>query len=210
MTNQSANAGRKPEPEGPPSSSTSLLRQIRARDAEAWQRLVALYSPLAYSWCRHFGVKAEDAGDVLQNVFCAVHTGIGAFRDDRPGDTFRGWLWTITRNKIRDYFRAQAKLPAATGGTDAQRRLMQIPESEPEPGDAASGSSTSTNPLLASLGPVRAEFEPRTWQAFWRSTVEGHPTADIATDLGMSVNAVRKAKCRVLRRLRDELQELID
>ena len=52
---------------------------------------------------------------------------------------------------------------------------------------------------------VRAEVEPSTWQAFWRMTVEGHSSAEVARDLGLSPNAVRQAKYRLLRRLRQEL-----
>lgn len=52
---------------------------------------------------------------------------------------------------------------------------------------------------------VRSEFEDRTWQAFWRVAVEGHATAEVAADLGITANAVRQAKSRVLRRLRQEL-----
>ena len=54
----------------------------------------------------------------------------------------------------------------------------------------------------------RAEFEERTWQAFWRVTVEGQDTAEVAAQLGISANGVRQAKSRVLRRLREELGEL--
>jgi RNA polymerase sigma-70 factor (ECF subfamily) len=57
---------------------------------------------------------------------------------------------------------------------------------------------------------VRGEFEPRTWQAFWRAFVDGHAPADIAADLGLTVNAVYLAKSRILRRLREEFAALID
>ena len=57
---------------------------------------------------------------------------------------------------------------------------------------------------------VRADFEERTWQAFWRCTIEGHPAAEVAADLGMRVDAVYQAKARVLRRLRQELGDLLD
>jgi RNA polymerase sigma-70 factor (ECF subfamily) len=58
------------------------------------------------------------------------------------------------------------------------------------------------------LGMIEAEFEPRSWQAFWRAVVEEQETSQIAADLGMSNAAVRQAKSRVLRRLRRELGDL--
>jgi RNA polymerase sigma-70 factor (ECF subfamily) len=167
-----------------------------------------LYAPFVYSWCRHFDVAREDTAEIVQEVFLAVHTRIGDFRHDRSGDTFRGWLWTITRNKIRDHRRKAVKVVEARGGTDARRRLMELPEDEPETLDSATEAVQSKRFLEARLEPVRAQFETRTWDAFWRATIEGHDTADIAADLGITVNAVRKAKCRVLRRLREEFKDL--
>jgi len=61
---------------------------------------------------------------------------------------------------------------------------------------------------LRALELIRAEFEDRTWQAFWRVTVDGQPTKDVAQELGVTPSAVRLAKSRVLRRLREELGDL--
>ena len=80
----------------PGSTAASLLEQARAHDPAAWRRLVALYGPLVYSWARRWGLPAEDAADVVQEVFRAVVAHLGQYRRDRPGDTFRGWLWTIS------------------------------------------------------------------------------------------------------------------
>ena len=204
-----ANTQREPHSAGSESTSTSLLERVRASDPDAWRRLAHLYAPFVYSWCRHFNVRLEDTPDIVQEVFVAVHRRIVDFRHDRPGDTFRGWLWMITRNKIRDLQRASAKNFEGKGGTDAQRQLLELPEGEPSVDETTSGIDKSKNLLLARLEPVRAEFEQRTWDAFWRAAIEGEVTTDIAADLGVTVNAVRKAKCRVLRRLRDELKDLI-
>ena len=47
----------------------------------------------------------QDLSDVVQEVFKAVSLNINRFRRDRPGDTFRGCLRTISRNKVNDCFR---------------------------------------------------------------------------------------------------------
>jgi RNA polymerase sigma-70 factor (ECF subfamily) len=109
-------------------TSTSLLGRAKAGEGEAWGRLVELYSPLLYEWCRRSGLQADDAADVAQDVFAEVSKKIKSFHRDRPGDSFRGWLWTIARNKIHDHFRKLKGLPKAQGGTDAQARLAAIPE----------------------------------------------------------------------------------
>ena len=57
---------------------------------------------------------------------------------------------------------------------------------------------------------IRLEFEPATWQAFWRVQVDDQPVAAVAAALGLSTNAVYKSRARVLRRLRHEFGELIE
>jgi RNA polymerase sigma-70 factor (ECF subfamily) len=57
---------------------------------------------------------------------------------------------------------------------------------------------------------VRAEFESHTWEAFRRVAIERQSSARVAVDLGMSIAAVYQAKSRVLRRLRQELDGLME
>ena len=187
------------------STSTTLIQGVKKQEPLAWQRLVQLYGPLVYSWCRKFGVPQADAADVFQEVFRSLHTHIADFRKDQPGDAFRGWLWTITRNKIRDYFRRCAGHPQAAGGTDAMVQLMNHPEDESSMLGDTSDEGQRSSVYLAGMEIVQAEFEDRTWQAFWRTTIDSVSATIVARELGMSVNAVRLAKSRVLRRLREQL-----
>ena len=192
-----------------PSTSSSLLGRVRQRDADAWSRLSKLYGPTVYGWARRSGLQASDAADIVQNVFGAVVTSIADFRHDRPDDSFRGWLWTIARNKIRDHFRSLASRPEAQGGTDAQRRLQQIPEQAPKTvGDAADFGADSLG--RRALEMIRVDFDSRSWETFWRVAVEGDAVADVAEDLGVTIWAVYKARTRILGRLRDELDGLIE
>jgi RNA polymerase sigma-70 factor (ECF subfamily) len=91
-------------------TSSSLLLRLRANDPEAWRTVVRLYTPLVYHWCARSGVRGEDADDVAQEVFQAAATHLPSFRHDRPGDTFRGWLRGITKNKLLMHFRRAKKL----------------------------------------------------------------------------------------------------
>ena len=98
------------------STSLSLLERVRGQDQEAWQRLIHLYGPLVARWCSHRCVRPQDAEDVQQEVFHAVATSLHKFRLDRPGDTFRGWLRGITKNKLLDHYRRRHGQPEAQGG----------------------------------------------------------------------------------------------
>jgi RNA polymerase sigma-70 factor (ECF subfamily) len=188
-------------------TSLSLLQRIRNGDASGWQRVVELYSPLIYHWCRRWGVAGPDADDVLQEVFQAASQGIADFRRERPGDTFRGWLRAIARHKILSYWRGRSRQPDAAGGSEAWKRLEEAPEPDEASEDAADGEQTSAL-FHRALGFLRGEFSERTWQAFWRATVDGLPAPAVAEELGMTANAVRMAKSRVLHRLREELGDL--
>ena len=186
----------------------SLLLRLRTQDGEAWQRLTVLFGPLVYSWCRREGLQPEDAADVQQEVFRAVARSIQQFQRARQGDTFRGWLWTITRNKLHDFWRQRQAQPAATGGTTAQRQMHEVAEAESV--ESACEAGLNGELLGRAIELIRVEFQERTWQAFWRVTVEEHNPADVAAQLGMSTGAVYIAKTRVLRRLREELGEVLD
>ena len=199
-----------PDPSDPSSISSTLLERVRAQRPEAWERLVDLYGPVVYRWCRQSGLRPEDAADLVQEVFTAVATHLGEFRRERPGDSFGAWLRIITRNKIRDHYRRRQGKPEARGGTEAQQQMAEIGE-PPAPSDPSAACDDGLDAWLSRRGLelVRAEFENRTWEAFWRTTVEGHAPVHVAEDLGMSVQAVYQAKSRVLRRLRQELGELL-
>jgi RNA polymerase sigma-70 factor (ECF subfamily) len=195
-----------------PSSATSrsLLQRVQANEVSAWEQLVRLYAPLVWHWCRQWDLQEQDAADVFQEVFLAVALHVANFRKERAADTFRGWLRTITRNKILDHFRRRGHEPGGAGGTDALLRLSALPaptrpEERSEAEDRIEGGV-----FYRALEAIRGEFEPRTWQAFWQTVVEDRVPRDVAAELSMSPGAVRVAKSRVLQRLRKELGDLRD
>lgn len=193
--------------ETPTVTSLSLLDRIREQDPDGWERFVTLYCPLIYEACRRFGVQAADADDVSQDVLQSVSRAIGDFKKERQGDSFRGWLYRIVQNKVRDHFRRSAKQPHGVGGSDVLN-LDQLPAelSEGSLSNAPGGDPV----LMRALEMIRSEFQEQSWTAFWRMTVEGHSAAEIAADLGMKTNAVRQAKFRIMQRLRMEFGDLID
>ena len=186
-------------------ASTNLLVQIKTGDTDAWQRLVRLYTPLIYRLCRRCSLQPEDAEDVTQEVFRSVSRSVGGFRRGPRRGSFRGWLWTIAHNKIRDHIRSAAHRPGAVGGSQIQRCLLEVPELLDDESSAQPTEEDEYHLLHAALNLIRDEFESQTWTAFWRVTVEGHSTTDIADDLQMTKPAIRQAKYRVLRRLRQEV-----
>ncbi len=172
-----------------------LLERVRAQDPEGWQQLLRLYGPVVHSWCRRWGLQAADIVDVAQDVFCSLLRRVGRFQLDHEGG-LGGWIRVITHNKLRDLHRRRHRAPLSGG--DTCERLLKVPQSPP-PGPRGE------EPFHQALLLLRAEFEERTWQAFWRSVVDEQASTAVGAELDMTPNAVRKAKSRVLRRLRETL-----
>jgi len=191
------------------STSTGLLERARSSDADAWRRLAEQYGPLVYQWARGAGLQPSDAADVVQEVFRGVARGLATFRHDGPRSGFRAWLRTITLNKIRDYFRQRYAEPCGAGGSTALERFSRV--AAPQRAESDQGTDSRAGRLWRrALEIGRARFDGTTWASFWGMVIEGRTAADIAEELGMTAGAVRQAKCRVLRRLRQELEESDD
>jgi RNA polymerase sigma-70 factor (ECF subfamily) len=188
------------------STSTSLLRRVQQGDADAWRRLARLYSPLVYRWARRCGLQPNDAADIVQEVFTSVARNIDTFRHDLPESSFRGWLWTIARNQVRLFFRRDRDRVQAVGGSDARHFIEQQPDILDRDGEP-SGFNSHASLVHRALGVIRGDFQPQTWQAFWRMVVEDRTAPEVAEQLGMTPAAVRQAKYRVLCRLHDELRQ---
>ena len=194
-----------PDPENV--TSLTLLGRLRADDADAWARLVRLYGPLVKNWVGRAGVTGADAEDLVQDVFREVVTALASFRRDRPGDTFRGWLRGVTRIALLRHGRKAGRQVNAAGGTNALERIHALPDESPDDDDSRAEQHALDRRALEL---VRGEFEDKTWRAFWATTVEGTPATEAAAALGMSSAAVRQSKSRVLRRLKEEVGELIE
>lgn len=207
------NSKPKSSAQGTLSTSRSLLVRLRDEDDDAWTRMVDLYTPLVCYWCRRLNLSEQDLPDVLQEIFRAVASNISRFRKDRPGDTFRGWLRTISRSKVMDSFRRQGREAQATGGTDAQLKFARLPDN-PEVDDADEHESPDEDGerhllFQRALQIIQTDFQERTWQAFWKVAVEGRPVKDVAEELDMKPGTVRVSRCRVLARLRNEFGDLL-
>jgi RNA polymerase sigma-70 factor, ECF subfamily len=186
------------------STPISLLDRLRQPAAGPdWDRFVLLYTPLLYLWVNRLGVAGPDADDVVQDVFVALVQALPAFQYDAAG-RFRGWLWTVTRNKVRERTR-RALVPTAACDLNA----LAGPQGDDPEGEIDEREYREYVTRRA-LELMRSDFEPASWRAFWATVVDGRTADDAAAELGITPNAVYLAKGRVLRRLREELTGLLD
>ncbi len=192
----------------PPHTRPSLLVRLRdAADHEAWRQLVELYAPLVYRFVRRRGLQDADAADLTQDVLRAVAAAIDSFEYDPRRGSFRGWLFTVARNKLHTFLKRRQRRQAHTEDVGEERLLA-----EPAPDDEVELWEQEYRQRLFdwAADQVRGQFQDATWQAFWRTAVEGQPARQAAEALGMSVGAVYIAKSRVLARLKEEVQRLLE
>lgn len=191
-------------------TSLSLLQQMRASpEREAWDRLHGLYEPLIRKWLLRYELQPSDADDVTQEVLLAVSKDIGSFDHNGRAGAFRAWMKGILVNRLRKFWHSRDRRPQAGGGSEMDRRLAELD-------DPASQVSLIWNQehdqhVLAQLMiRVETQVQPKTWAAFQMTAFDGIQPQDAAQKLGISLNAVLIAKSRVLNRLRQEANGLVE
>jgi RNA polymerase sigma factor (sigma-70 family) len=192
-----------PSPSGSSTRPSLLLRLRNPQDAESWAAFVDLYGPLVFGHCRKRGLQHQDAEDVTQKVFAQVAKSIRGFQYDPAVGRFRDWLGTIVRNAVNRFFSQANRHPGGAGsdvwdGVEAR-------------GDDSSWNEDFTNHVLQeAMKRVRPHFEDETWRGFESVWLENRAAAEVAEQLGRSVEWVYSAKSRVLDRLWDEVRELAE
>ena len=191
----------------PGPTSVTLLQRLREgpADASAWDDFVHRYGPTIARWCGRWGLQEADVQDVVQSVVVELASKIRTFEYD-PARSFRGWLWTLTRNTwvdaVADWRRqlpgGRVTNPAAALATVEARDDLEQYLRE----------AFDLEVLQLATNRVRAHVEVRTWEAFRLTAIDGLSGADAATQLGMAVAAVFKAKSNVQKRLRAEVARL--
>lgn len=190
-------------------TSRSLLERLRVnQDAASWRRLVDLYTPLIRRWLHQYGVAGADVDDFVQEVFRVLIGEIASFQHSGQRGAFRRWLRMTLVNRLRGFWRGR-KNGGQIGGEEAERILRELedPASDPNQVWDREHDEFVARRLLELLEP---EFAPSTWQAFRRQVLDGIKPAVAAAELGITRNAALIAKCRVLRRFRQEVEGLVD
>src|SRR5262249_55556413 len=122
---------------------------------------------------------------------------------------FRTWLRTIVCRRTADYWRAIDADTPAPSGSGATPPPQPIPDPDSEPNRPR---DEEHDPHVGHclLDRVEEEVEPITLRAHRRLALDGVSGAEAAQELGLSVAAVYVAKSRVLARMRQEAEGLID
>jgi RNA polymerase sigma-70 factor (ECF subfamily) len=181
-------------------SLTWLGRLVASPTEGDWRQLLDTYGPLLSAWLARAGVPPADRDDLVQEVLVVVVRQVAEFEHRGPG-AFRAWLRGILANHIRKFRRTRDGTPAVDLDQLASddTALSKLWDREHDEHLAA-----------RAMRAVEGDFAPATWAAFRRQVIDGRAPVEVAAELGLSLNAVILAKSRVLRRLREELQGLVE
>jgi RNA polymerase sigma-70 factor (ECF subfamily) len=190
-----------------PSTRDSLLFRLRdPQDHEAWLEFVTLYEPVTHRLFRRHGLQDADARELMQELFLAVSRNIGRWDPARERGSFRGWLERVARNLVVNLLKRERHKPIA-GNADLQELLDRLPAPD-EAESVEFDREVRRARFRKAARQVRLEVQPLTWQAFWETGVVGTSHAEAAAKLGMTIGALRVARCRVLARLRTAVAEM--
>jgi len=193
-------------PSKAPSTKGSLLARLRhGTDTASWRLFVELYTPLIYRYCRRRELQEADAQDVTQKVMVRVYTAIKKFEYDAERGHFRNWLGVITVREICRHCQSEQR-PAHRGTWQSHDVADRTP-------GAVEGDwleEFEAHVLALALTRIRGDFDRSTWQAFdwtWLNAVKPHAAAK---QLNKPPEWVYKARFRVLKRLRAEVEFLAE
>ena len=187
----------------PPTQPTLLVRIRDARDQEAWGRFVDLYAPLVYGFLSKRGLQDADAADLTQDVMRQVALAAHSLEYDPKRGSFRGWLFTVVQNRLTDHWRRDGVRERGAGDTDAQQQLNELPQPGGLDASAQWDADYERQLFQYATNVVKQDFTDSTWQAFWKTAVNGQPGKEVADELGMTIAAVYLAKGRVMTRLKE-------
>jgi RNA polymerase sigma-70 factor (ECF subfamily) len=155
------------------------------------------------AWARQVGLQNQEASDLIQDVFLTLVTTLPTFVYDKS-QSFRGWLRSVTLNKWRDHCkrRKAERLPADADELVDPRASQEL--------NAFWETEYRRHVVQRALQVMQADFHPTSWKACWEHVISERPAAEVAAELGLTPGAVYAAKFRILGRLRQELEGMLD
>lgn len=192
----------------PETRASLILRLKDVGEDAAWDDFCDVYEAAVFGYARRKGLCEADARDLTQDVLTAVFESVGRWESDGRPASFRRWLFRITHNAVINAQKRGSRGVHATGETWERLQLAGVPS--PEAADqTAFDLEFRREAFRWAAERVERAVSQTTWKAFLRTALEGRPADDVANDLGMSVGGVYTAKCRVLARLKCEVEAFL-
>ncbi|MGE7673336.1 RNA polymerase sigma factor [Lysinibacillus sp. NPDC094403] len=102
-----------------------LIERAQQGDKDAYIELIRIHQRTVEKFAFQCGVHSNDLADVSQEVFVKLYRFLDQFKQDR----FTTWLYKITLNATRDYYRKEQREQVKEERLNAQQ---QMPSSSAE------------------------------------------------------------------------------
>ena len=191
----------------PDTRASLLLRLRRHDDVESWNEFVEIYQPLIFRMAERCGLQEADANEVVQEVLARVARAVSNWKSSGNQGSFRNWLKCVTKNLVIQFFRDRRRFPQTSDQSDVRRLVEGKPA--PQDDDHWFALELQRQYFAWAARRFKDRFEPTTWAAFWRTTVEDEPIEHVAQQLGVSRGAVYIARSRVMSKLRVAIEKKI-
>tara|TARA_Y100000589_G_scaffold316625_1_gene341587 strand:+ start:3311 stop:4342 length:1032 start_codon:yes stop_codon:yes gene_type:complete len=165
-----------------------------------WQEFTEKYARVIAGFARNAGLRAQDADDVLQDVLLGFFRVSDQFEYDPAKGRFRGYLKRVTLNAIRARHRRKRPSTFIKDDYDPPAEMPDV--------DAAWDRQWTEQLLQRAMTEVRGSVEDRTWKAFELYGVRGVPVEQVAERLEMTPAAIRHAKMRLVKQVREIVDRL--
>ncbi len=184
-----------------PDTRISLLQRLHDRDdSTAWVEFCEIYERAIYRLALKYGLQDADAREVSQEVLLSVSRRIHLFDVEGRG-TFRAWLATIARHATIDQLRKNRRRPTVDLPGES---LLVSPNSLDD--SQRFDSEARREQFRWAAQQVQSACAPQTWQAFWKTAIEGQAPEAVAEQLQMSVGSVYVARCRALAKIKSLIE----
>lgn len=166
------------------------------------------YGPEVFRIARRAGLSEHDSEEVLQEVMKATFKDIKKIRRHGVGEGFRCWLFGVTGKQIANIYRRREAHQEKFGQRLPETVLHELSADSLTDSEILGSDPIQRAFIIELVESLRGRVEETTWQAFWRTVVDGKSNTDVAEQLGIPVGRVGTYRSRMLTKLRQRIREL--
>ena len=162
------------------------------------------YGELLYRYARSRGADHADAEDVVQEVEMYLFKAMEGFEYDTSKGRFRAYLRSAVAHALSRRFSKEAREAAVID----PHNFDYLASEKEASADARWEREWQLHRLRWAMRSIAGEFDPPTLEAFEMYALAGRSVAETADKLRFSKASVYQAKSRVLKRLKERLEDL--
>ena len=189
---------------------SSLIQRLKATiNGESWEEFFHTYWELIYNVARRAGLSEADAQDIVQETILKVHNSLDRFEYNRKRGTFKGWLRTVTRSRLNDFFKKQQRRPALNQPLEETAdELQNLKDPEGPEIEKIWDEEWNRNLIQAALSRTKKLSSPKQFQIFKCHYIDEWTVRETCRTLGVNAAQVYMAKQRIGKIFREAVETL--